>query len=181
MTGYLSQAEQSVSRDGVKLRIPNAEIAGLFVDAVVERFERTLDTGDVDAFITAMWNKDEAAASEMLTKILWGSISFFDYGEDYYHGMLNGIFTSRGFCPDSNDEVGLGRLDLRIKDRMKRRVLLMEFKRSRQESELDADCEEAIDQILKKGYNKLLPEGYEEQLVYGIAFYAKIAKVKLMS
>lgn len=43
--------------------------------------------------------------------------------------MLNGIFTSRGFAPDSNDEAGLGRLDLRVKDRGKRSILLMEFKR----------------------------------------------------
>lgn len=47
--------------------IPNAEIAELFKDAVVARFERTLDTGDVDAFVTAMWKKDEQTASEMLT------------------------------------------------------------------------------------------------------------------
>ena len=144
------------------------------------RFERTLDAASVDAFVTAMWNQDEKTASEMLTKILWDSISFFDYGEDYYHGMLNGIFTSRGFAPDSNDEAGLGRLDLRVKDRGTRSVLLMEFKRSKSESNLEADCEEAIAQIVKNGYNRTKPEGYERQLVYGIAFYAKTARVKLM-
>lgn len=178
MTGYVSKADRSASRDKVKLRIPNTEIAGLFKNAVVERFKRTLDAGDVDAFITAMWNKDEKTASGMLTKILWNSISYFDYGEEYYHGMLNGIFTSRGFSPDSNDEAGLGRLDLRVKERRNRRVLLMEFKRSEKKESLDADCEEAITQIFTKGYDKALPEGYEQQLVYGIAFYAKTAKVK---
>lgn len=181
MTGYVSKADKAVSRGRVKLRIPNAEIADIFKDAVVARFNRTLDAGNVDAFITAMWNRDEATASEMLTKILWNSISFFDYGEDYYHGMLNGIFTSRGFAPDSNDEAGLGRLDLRVKDRGKRRALLMEFKRSDREKDLDADCDEAITQIFEKGYDKTLPEGYEQQIIYGIAFYAKVAKVKLVS
>ena len=179
MTGYLSKADKSVSKGKVKIRIPNSEIAEIFKDAVVARFERTLDAGNVDAFITAMWNKDEETASEMLTKILWNSISFFDYGEDYYHGMLNGIFTSRGFAPDSNDEAGLGRLDLRVKDRGKRRVLLMEFKRSKAETNLATDCDDAIAQIIKNGYDEIIPEGYEQQFVYGIAFYAKIAKVKL--
>jgi len=178
MTGYVSKADKAAGRGKVKLRIPNAEIANLFKDAVVARFERTLDAGSVDAFITAMWNKDEQTASEMLTKILWNSISYFDYGEEYYHGMLNGIFTSRGYAPDSNDEAGLGRLDLRVKDRGKRALLLMEFKRSKKEEDLDADCDEAIRQIFKKGYDKVMPEGYEQQLIYGIAFYAKIAKVK---
>ena len=180
MTGYVSKADKSVSRGRVKLRIPNTEIAGIFKDAVVARFEKTLDAKNVDAFITAMWNRDEETASDMLTKILWNSISYFDYGEDYYHGMLNGIFTSRGFSPDSNDEAGLGRLDLRVKDRANRRILLMEFKRSKKEANMDADCDEAIAQIITNGYDRAMPEGYEQQIVYGIAFYAKMAKVKLM-
>ena len=179
MTGYVSRADKAVSKGKVRLRIPNAEIAEIFIKAVVARFSRTLDTAIVDAFISAMWNKDEAAASRMLTKILWNSISYFDYGEEYYHGMLNGIFTSRGYSPDSNDEAGLGRLDLRVKDRGKRSVLLMEFKRSVKEKDLDADCDEAISQIFQNGYDKVLPEGYDNQLIYGIAFYAKIAQVKL--
>ena len=180
MTGYVSKADKTVTKGKVRLRIPNSEIADLFRRAVVERFERTLDAGNVDAFVTAMWNRDEETASEMLTKILWNSISFFDYGEDYYHGMLKGIFSSHGYAPDSNDESGLGRLDLRVKDRRKRSVLLMEFKRSKREKDLDADCDEAIAQVIAKGYNKTMPEGYEQQLVCGIAFYAKIAKVKFM-
>jgi hypothetical protein len=179
MTGYVSKADKTAGKGKTKLRIPNAEIADLFRNAVVARFENTLDAGDVDAFLAAMWNKDEQTASEMLTKILWNSISYFDYGEEYYHGMLNGIFTSRGYAPDSNDEAGLGRLDLRVRDRRKRRFLLLEFMRSGKEEDLDADCDEAIAQIFKKGYDKAMPEGYEQQLIYGIAFYAKSAKVKL--
>ncbi|MBR1750814.1 MAG: PD-(D/E)XK nuclease domain-containing protein [Ruminococcus sp.] len=92
--------------------------------------------------------------------------------------MLNGIFTSRGFAPDSNDEACLGRLDLRVRDRTKRSVLLLEFKRSKAEDDLDADCDDAIKQIFEKGYDKVMPEGYEHQLIYGNSFYAKVAKVK---
>ncbi|MDO4804434.1 MAG: AAA family ATPase [Lachnospiraceae bacterium] len=180
MTGYVSKAEKATGRGKVKLRIPNAEIADLIKNAVVDRFERTLDAGNVDAFITAMWNRDEQTASEMLTNILWNSISYFDYGEEYYHGLLNGIFTSRGFAPDSNDEADLGRLDLRIKDRMNRRILLLEFKRSKKAANMDADCDDAICQIFDNGYDKAIPEGYEEQLICGIAFYAKRAMVKFV-
>lgn len=180
MTGYITRAEKTTGKGRVKLRIPNAEIAEIFKDAVVARFERTLDTGSVDAFVTAMWNKDDKTASDKLSGILWNSISYFDYGEDYYHGMLNGIFTSRGYAPDSNDEAGLGRLDLRVKDRMKRSILLMEFKRTEKESDMDAACDDAITQIFDKGYNRTMPEGYEQQLIAGIAFYAKMAKVKFV-
>ncbi len=185
MTGYLSIAEKDAKADKtagknrLKLRIPNKEIAGIFRDAVVTRFNRTLDTSRADGFINAMWNKDYKTAGNLLSDILWDSISYFDYGEEYYHGMLNGIFTSRGYNPDSNDEAGLGRLDLRVKDRSNRRILLLEFKRSKREEDLDNDCDEAIDQIVKNGYDKKIPEGYQQQIVYGIAFYGKQAKVKI--
>ena len=179
MTGYISKADKSISKGMIKLRIPNAEISDLFEKAVVARFKRTLDTSDVDSFIAALWNHDEKTASEKLTSILWNSISYHDYAENYYHGMLNGIFTANGYSPDSNDEAGLGRLDLRVKDRANRRVILLEFKRSKNLTDLDADCDEALEQIFLNGYDKLLPEGYEEQLIYGIAFCAKVAKVKL--
>ena len=178
MTGYVSKADKSVSRGKVRLRIPNAEIADLFHAVVLERFERTLDTGSVDAFLAAMWNQDEETASRTLTAILWDSISYFDYGEAYYHGMLNGIFTSRGFAMDSNDEAGLGRLDLRVRDRRNRRVLLMECKRSARADDMDRDCDEAISQIRKKGYDLSMPEGYEKQIVCGVALYAKMAKIR---
>ena len=181
MTGYVSKAEKTLGKGKVKLRIPNREIAGLFKKAVVDRFERTVDRKDVDAFVTAMWHKDEQTASEMLTKILWNSISYFDYGEDYYHGMLNGIFTASGYKPDSNDEAGLGRLDLRVKDRPNRTYLLFEFKRSTEKKDLDADCLDAVRQIFKNGYHIPMLEGYEQQLLYGIAFYGKIAKVKFVT
>lgn len=180
MTGYVSKAVKAPGKEKIKLRIPNAEIADLFKNAVVDRFSKTLDVGNVDAFVAAMWNRDEQTASEMLTKILWNSISYFDYGEGYYHGMLNGIFTSRGFNLDFNDESGLGRLDLRVRNRPARTTLLLEFKRSEKGKDLDKDCDEAIAQIYEKGYDKVIPEGYEHQLICGIAFYAKYAKVKFV-
>ena len=178
MTGYVSKVNKEDEGKRVKLRIPNAEIADLFKNAVVDQFERTLDAGDVDAFVTAMWNQDEQTASEMLTKILWNSISYFNYGEAYYHDILTGIFSANGFTTDSSDEANLGRLDLWVKDRRNRAYLLLEFKRSEREEDLDTDCDEAIKQVFTKSYDKLELSGYEKKLIYGIAFYAKTAKVK---
>ena len=180
MTGYVSKADNSDTDSSIKLRIPNAEITSLFKDAVVKRFNRTLDRSLADAFINAMWNMDEETAGNALSDILWNSISYFDYGEEYYHGMLNGIFTSRGYSLDSNTEAGLGRLDLRIKDRPNRRIILLEFKRSSSEKDREKDGDDAITQIRDKGYNKTMPYGYRQQVVYGIAFFGKTAMVKLM-
>ena len=152
-------------------------LRSIFKDAAADRAERSLDADDADAFVTAMWNKDEKTASEMLTKILWNSIGWFDYGEEYYHGLLNRIFTARGFSTDSNDEA-IGRGNLCVRNRPERTFLLLAFKRSGRKEDLDADCDEAIARIFEKGYDKVMPEGYEHQLLYGIAFYAKTAQVK---
>lgn len=181
MTGYVSKASKKDEGTRIKLRIPNAEIAELFKDAVVERFNRRLDASKTDAFITAIWNKDDKTASSTLSDILWNSISYFDYGEDYYHGMLNGIFTSRGFVIDSNDESGLGRLDLQIRDKVNRRYIVLECKRVETEEKLEDGCDEAISQVVKMGYVKTMLDGYEEKIVYGVAFWAKKAMVKLMT
>ena len=179
MTGYVTKAPSTDVYPKLRLRIPNREIATLFKEAVVERFNRRLDTSLADTFINALWNKDPETASAVLSDILWNSISYFDYSEDYYHGMMNGIFTFRGYNLDSNDEAGLGRLDLRVKDRPGRRILLMEFKRVKADAELSVGCDEAIRQIEENGYAKLKPEGYRQQIVYGIAFYGKKAMIRL--
>lgn len=178
MTGYLSKADPVIGKGKVKLKIPNAEIAELFRDTVVAKFNRTLDSSLADTFISAMWNADEETASSSLSDILWDSISYYDYGEAYYHGVLNGLFLSRGYGVDSNEEAGLGRLDLRIRDKANRRLLLLEFKRSAKEKDMDADCNDALAQIIRNGYAKSMPDGYLRQAVYGIAFYGKKAKVK---
>lgn len=179
MTGYVTKAPSTDVYPKLRLRIPNREIATLFKEAVVERFNRRLDTSLADTFINALWNKDPETASAVLSDILWNSISYFDYSEDYYHGVMNGIFTFRGYNLDSNDEAGLGRLDLRVKDRPGRRILLMEFKRVKADAELSAGCDEAIRQIEENGYAKLKPDGYRQQIVYGIAFYGKKAMIRL--
>ena|GEM_PF-6570349 len=45
---------------------------------------------------------------------------------------------------------------------------------------MDKDCDEAIDQIITGKYAEGL-YGYEQILCYGIAFFKKQAKVKLLS
>ena len=177
MTGYVSKAEKGSLKGELALRIPNREIAEIFRDAVVVRFQKTLDRSKANALIDALWCGEEEKASQALSDILWQSISYYDYGEEYYHGVLNGLFSSRGYGIDSNQEAGLGRLDLRIRDKANRRVLVLECKRSRKETEMQADCQRALLQIRERGYVKAIPDGYITQLAYGIAFFGKKAKV----
>ena len=43
---------------------------------------------------------------------------------------------------------------------------------------MDADCDEALKQIVDKGYAKSLEPGYEKIVCYGIAFFKKSAMIK---
>ena len=80
---------------------------------------------------------------------------------------------------ESNKENGLGRPDILLKDKKHRRAIIIEAKKSDRESHLDKDCDEAIKQIVDKRYADGI-NGYEQILCYGVAFFQKQAKVKLL-
>lgn len=101
-----------------------------------------------------------------------------DYGEDYYHAFLTGIFVGRGgYSVQSNKERGLGRPDIDLRDRKNRRAMIIEARIAESESRMDHWCDEALGQIEEKGYAKGL-NGYRQIMKYGVAFYQKSALVK---
>lgn len=181
MTGYLTKAHPEEEGDTVSLRIPNAEIAGIFEDTVVKLFTDTLDTGRQRELMAAFWDKDISSATQILSDFLWETISYNDYHEDYYHAFLAGLFVGMGYSVDSNKESGLGRFDVLVKDRRNRRAMLIEAKKSNSKEQMGKDCEEALQQILDKGYARSIEPGYQEVICYGIAFYRKSALIKKLS
>lgn len=62
-------------------------------------------------------------------------------------------------------------------DRDNRRAIIIEAKKSERELDMDADCDEAVRQIITKKYAEGL-YGYTQILCYGAAFFQKQAKVK---
>ena len=177
MTGYITKADPDEEGETVSLRIPNKEISSIFEDAVVRFFDETVSTDSIRELLDALWEGDEVRAAALISEFLWDTISFHDYHEDYYHAFLAGVFVGRGYSVDSNKEKGLGRPDILLKDRKNRRAIIIEAKKSAQKSDLDKDCNEAIEQIITKKYAEGL-YGYEQIRCYGIAFYQKQAKVK---
>lgn len=179
MTGYVTKADLSDERETVALKIPNKEISSIFEDAVVKYFNETASTGTIKELLSALWEKDETDASRLISDLLWNTISYNDYHEDYYHAFLAGIFAGRGYNVSSNKEKGLGRPDVDVRDKKNRRVLIIETKKSVKESDMDKDCDKAIKQIIDRKYAEGIDDGYEQVLCYGISFYKKKAKVKL--
>ena len=177
MTGYLTKADAGEEGETVRLKIPNREIASIFEDTVVKLFQDTMDENCRKDMIEALWRGDEQEASEVISNLLWKTISYNDYHEDYYHAFLAGAFVGLGYEVESNKEKGLGRPDIFLKDDDNRRVIIIETKRSKKEDNLGQDCDRAVNQILSKKYAEGL-YGYTQILCYGIAFFQKEARVK---
>ena len=179
MTGYITKADAEEEGETVSLKIPNREISSIFEDTVVKLFKDTIDNSRQKSMMEAFWSSDEDGAGKAVSELLWKTISYNDYHEDYYHAFLAGAFIGLGYEVDSNKENGLGRPDILLKDEDNRRAIIIEAKKSKQERDLDKDCDEAIAQIITEKYAEGL-YGYEEILCYGVAFFQKQAKVKIM-
>lgn len=177
MTGYITKASPDEEGATALLKIPNREIASIFEDTVAVYFKDTADTSKLGNLINALWESDEEEAARLISDLLWYTISYNDYHEDYYHAFLVGIFVGRGYHVESNKEKGLGRPDILLKDKRNRRAIIIEAKKSKKESDMDQDCDQAIDQIMKEKYAEGL-YGYTQILCYGISFFQKQAKVK---
>ena len=180
MTGYITKDDPDEDGDTVSLRIPNKEIASIFQDSVVRFFTDTVSSDTIQNLIESMWDKDEIRSGEILSGLLWNTISYNDYHEDYYHAFLAGVFVGRGYEVESNKEKGLGRPDILLKDRKNRRAIIVESKKSKRTESLDKDCDKALKQITDEMYAEGL-NGYEQILCYGVAFFQKQAKVKLLT
>ena len=179
MTGYITKADPEEDEDTVSLRIPNKEIASIFQDAVARYFTETVNIDTIKELIETMWNGEADRASEIISGLLWDTISYNDYHEDYYHAFLAGVFVGRGYGIESNKEKGLGRPDILLRDRRNRRAIIIEAKKSGRQADMDKDCDKAIKQIVDGRYADGLV-GYEKILCYGVAFFQKQAKVKLL-
>ena len=178
MTGYLTKADPDAEGDTVALKIPNTEIAGIFQEAVAVHFKESLDVSQQEALMDALWAGDAETASRIMSDLLWKTISYMDYHEDYYHAFLAGLFVGRGYETASNKERGLGRPDLQLSDIDNRRAIIIKAKKSDSAAQMEKDCDDALKQIVDQGYAKNLNAGFETILCYGISFFQKSALIK---
>ena len=128
----------------------------------------------------ALWTGDMDAASKLMSSLLWKTISYMDYHEDYYHAFIAGLFVGRGYETESNKERGLGRPDLLLLDADNRRAMIIETKKSTSAEQMEKDCDAALKQIADEEYAGNLDAGYEAVYCYGISFLRKTALIKKM-
>lgn len=184
-TGYLTK--QGVTDDGkVRLSIPNREIKNLFIKKIREWFSDTTanDGKTLEQFCNAFVEKDTEKIEQLFGDYLWNTISIRDTAvakdkkENFYHGILLGLLGYKAsWLIKSNTESGTGYSDILVEVPNNRTGIVIELKYA-ENGDMDATCDEALNQIEEKSYvDKLKQDGMRNFIKYGIACFKKDCKV----
>ena len=178
LTGYLTQVWEDdlpapLPEDTSALIIPNAEVREIFKTTIQKWFDESAQTWNLTTLFDAMWSGDAETLTAEINKLLYKTISYHDYKEDFYHAFLTGILAGSGCAVESNREHGEGRSDIVIYHPDRPQVVLFEAKYAKTLGGLQKSCAEALQQIEDRQYAKEFEEDYDSVLCYGIAFYKK--------
>lgn len=181
-TGYLKKVCETMEDETIllTLEIPNREIRYLFRNTIQGWFDEKIKQADLSGLFEGITLGNAEQIQKELAKLLMISISYMDNYENFYHGFLLGILMNlKGYRITSNREAGTGRYDIAAEslDGMKPPIIL-ELKVAPNRSELQKKTEEALQQIVNKGYDAaFIAEGYKECIHIGISFYQKMCRV----
>lgn len=185
-TGYLKKISSHLEGEQryLVMKIPNREVSYIFSTTISSWFEKKQRNFLMEPFYQALEDADTEKMEEEISKFLSETISYFDYGERYYHGFLAGLLRqNEKYRVLSNRETGLGRADLILKTPRirKGRAIILEIKAVGKFQEMEAACRDALSQIENRRYDKeLRQEGYENILAFGICFYKKECMVQAL-
>ena len=193
-TGYLTvdwekTDEAELSKDGktnkeVFARIPNLEILGCFNNNIKERFcsefiKHNLHNKLVDALSCGNQKEIYDVLFDMLQKY----VSIRDTAtkaplENYYHGFLNGIFTSCEKLVSEyhyNYESGNGYSDITFKAERNTKAVIIEIKATSNEVDMDELAAKALSQIEEMNYAQpfFKQSKITEIYAYGLVFCKK--------
>lgn len=184
-TGYLKKisARMEGSKQIVTLAVPNMEVSYIYENTIRTWFDKRQRGFQMSPLYTAIEEGDTETMEEELCNFLEETISYFDYGESYYHGFLAGLLKQNSkYRVVSNREAGLGRADLILKTPRirKGRAIIVEIKAVKNFHDMEKGCEMALQQIQEKRYREeLRQEGYENITAYGICFFRKECIVRM--
>ena len=184
LTGYLTRVRKEdlpapLPEDASALIIPNAEVREIFETTIQKWFDESAQTWNLTALFDAMWSGNAETLTAEINKLLYKTISYHDYKEDFYHAFLTGILAGSGCAVKSNREHGEGRSDIVIYHPDRPQVILFEAKYAKTLGGLQKSCAEALQQIEDRQYAKEFEDDYDSVLCYGIAFYKKRCLVQI--
>ena len=184
-TGYLTQRGKAMS-DTFQLVIPNMEIRKIFTRKIIELFKENVckDGETLNIFCKALKNGDARGVERQFTEYLKKTISIRNTfvrkqtKENFYRGILLEILGFKEtWSVASNKESGDGYNDIQVEIDDEEVRIIIEVKYAH-DADLDAECRKALEQIEKNRYaDRLLADGMQKILKYGIACYKKNCKV----
>lgn len=183
ISGYLKVDKVYPQSDGnymCDVAIPNKEIAFVYEKEVISKTGRE---SIAVAIQQAIFKNDVKNLQELLEKFMIESVSSFDgTNEGFYHGMMLGLcaVVSNRYRVTSNREAGLGRFDIQLYPiNESNPAFIFEFKHTKNERELDALAQTALEQIEEKHYDTALKaDGINNIIRIGIAFCGKRTSIK---
>lgn len=184
-TGYLTHRTRY--EDGsYDLSIPNREVKNIFMTKIDAWFTAKIleDEDGLKEFFAAFTSGDAETLEDCLNYHLGESVSYLDGGnyedkETFYHGLLLGMLrTRKGWEIKSEREAGNGRADIIAFNLRKKDAYIIEVKYSKKDKDLNADAQEAIDQINRLRYDQYFSQRSPKSIRhYGIAFCLKQCRV----
>ncbi len=188
LTGYLTTVRLSMSERKAHgmgtneqlLMIPNREMKELVAEIVQRWFSGPDHLHEKQQLAKFLLEKAAQAAQDMIGNLLFETISFYDYNENFYHAFIARILSCSGYRVKSNREQGDGRSDIVLYDDRRHRAVILELKYSKQLKDMERYCEMALQQIRKRRYGESMEE-YDEIICYGISFFKKRCMVKMES
>ena len=185
VAGYLRPVNAAVETEFgtfIELELPNKEIRRVYNTEILSWIRGALDGNVMEGVQKALYLNDGKRLQEALSKYMITCISCFDGAtEGFYHGMMLGLAAgmSSRYYIRSNRESGYGRFDLMLEPKNHSMPgIIMEFKATKNISELTACAEEALEQIDEKHYDvDMRDRGIREIAKYGIAFCGKNVEI----
>ncbi len=170
--------------DDIVVRLPNLEIKDCFTKNIQKRFNNVFVNLKLPSkFVNALVKGQQVDISNILFDMLQKYVSIRDTAtkaplENYYHGFINGIFTS---CEKlvseyhSNYEAGNGYPDITFKAERNTKAVIIEIKATSKAEEMDEFAAIALSQIEEKNYAEPFTKIAKITDIYaiGIAFCKK--------
>ena len=182
-SGYLKPADGDggCSCDDCRLLLPNHEVKELLRERV-DDWLRGASHVQVGGQLSALLLEGRVQeAQALLGELLLGTISYYDYAEQFYHAFLVGLLAApRTFDVRSNYEAGYGRADIQVADRRHRRAAVLELKVAPSFDQLGDRAREGLDQIDCQRYASIFSKiDGVEVFRYGVSFCRKACQVVL--
>ena len=181
--GYLKvlSSELRGNRLMAQIAIPNKEVSFVYDKIVEQWFDATISLESYDAFMQSLANGDMAGFKTYLSSYLIQSSSYFDFPKDtieqIFHVFVLGLVVGlrEHYKISSNQESGLGRVDVKFIPRdKKRKGIILEFKVTENAEALLSKAQEALQQIKDKRYAETFKQHeVSNVLAIGLAFCGK--------